>query len=415
MIVSEEKNGEPVTLPNGFRTTYNLAGIPSFLNSWPYDPDDNVWVGLGAHGRDIMLVRQPMGLEAYELEGRPDGQRPHGMETELDFQVARALSVKARPEEMFRLNSDDCGRLFFEAAIYHGRANAFFRLKDWRRLEQDTFRTLSICDFVERYASSVEDHKRFQELRRSIIRMNAVVHEIILKERNRNEDPPKVFPDIIALQKSPTNGASHLSQFADVALSVWALRSRQPVIERDEALFIHQGDYWTISYQGNHTILKTTRGLRCLSCLLRHPGREFHVRELIAFLAESPVTSSLGETDAILDSKAKAEYKLRLDELRSDLQEAERFGDDYRVAKTRAEIDLLAQQLATAVGLGGRDRRAPSDSERARSAVTKRIREAITRIGTAIPTLARHLAAHVKTGYYCSYNPDPDRVPAWKF
>jgi hypothetical protein len=394
----------------------NPPDILSFLNNWPYDPDDNLWIGPGMHGRDIMMVRQPMGLEVYEVEGRPDGQRPHGMESELDFQLARlALLLKAGPEEMLRLNSDDCAKLFSEATIYYHRSCNFFRLEDWTRVEQDAFRTLSVCDFVERYAPSAEDYQRFEELRRSVARMSAVVHEMILKKGNHNEGAPKIFPDLVALRKPGTDGMLDLSQSAEVALeSVQTLRLKQPIVMEEEALFIHQGDYWKISYQGAHAILKASRGLRCLSCLLRHPGREFHVRELIAFLAESPVNSPLGETDAILDSKAKAEYKLRLDDLRSDLQEAERFGDDYRAARARAEIELLAQQLAAAVGLGGRDRRAPSDAERARSAVTKRIKEAIKRIGTAIPALARHLAAQVKTGYYCSYSPDPDRIPAWK-
>jgi hypothetical protein len=407
----------PAALSSGLDTTYNAPAVLSFLNNWPYDPDDNVRIGPGTHGRDIMLVRQPMGLETYEIEGRPDGQRPHGMESELDFQLARlALSLKARPEELFQLNSDDCGRLFSEATIYYYRARVFTRFKDWARVEHDTFRTLSVCDFVERYASCAEHLRRFAELRRSVIRMNSVVDEVILKERNRHEDALKISADNIALREHPKNVNLELGQLVDVALeSVQVTRSKQSVIDDEEALFIHQGDYWKISYRGNQTILKATRGLRCLSCLLRHPGREFHVRELIAFLAEFPVTSSLGETDAILDSKAKAEYKLRLDELRSDLEEAERFADDYRAAKARAEIDLLAHQLAATVGLGGRDRRASSDSERARSAVTKRIKEAINRIGTTIPTLARRLAAQVKTGYYCSYNPDPDRAPAWKF
>jgi hypothetical protein len=405
----------PLKLSGGLGT-YNQPAILKLLNDWPYEPDDNVRIGPGMHGRDIMLVRQPMGLEAYEIEGRPDGQRPHGMECELDFQLARlAHSLKAGSEEMFRLDSEDCGELFFEAAIYYYRARVFLRLKDWARVEHDTFRTLSVCDFVERYASSTEDHRRFENLRRSVTLMKAVIHEMTFKERNRNEGAPKIVRDIIAPRECPTNGTLDFSQFADVALEgKHASRLRQPVLD-EEALFMHQGDYWKISYEGNHVILKSTRGLRCLCCLLHHPGGEFHVLELIGFLAESPVTSSPALPNAILDSKAKAEYKLRLDDLRSDLQEAERFGDDYRAARLRAEIDLLAQQLAAAVGLGGRDRRTPSDTERARSTVTKRIKEAINRIETAIPALARHLAAYVKTGYYCSYNPDPDRVPAWKF
>ena len=48
----------------------------------------------------------------------------------------------------------------------------------------------------------------------------------------------------------------------------------------------------------------------------------------------------------------------------------------------------IAQQLAAAVGLGGRDRQASSDAERARSAVTKRIKEAVSRIAEAIPRSA---------------------------
>ena len=78
-------------------------------------------------------------------------------------------------------------------------------------------------------------------------------------------------------------------------------------------------------------------------------------------------------------------------------------------------MDAIAEQLAAAVGLGGRDRRSSSDAERARSAVTKRIKEAINRIGKVMPALGRHLAARIKTGYFCSYNPHPDRPVAWKF
>jgi hypothetical protein len=112
-------------------TPSDSPDILSFLNSWPYNPDDNVWVVHGMHGRDIMLVRQPMGLEVYEVQGRPDGQRPHGMESEFDFQLGRlALAIEAQTEEMFRINSDDCAKLFSEATIYYHRSTKFLRLKD---------------------------------------------------------------------------------------------------------------------------------------------------------------------------------------------------------------------------------------------------------------------------------------------
>ena len=123
----------------------------------------------------------------------------------------------------------------------------------------------------------------------------------------------------------------------------------------------------------------------------------------------------LSDAGPILDAQAKAEYKHRLDDLRRDLEEAERFNDPARAERARGEMDALAEQLASAVGLGGRNRRIGSEAERARSAVTKRIKSSIKRIGEAIPSLGSHLATRVKTGYFCSYNPHPERPVAWKF
>jgi non-specific serine/threonine protein kinase len=76
---------------------------------------------------------------------------------------------------------------------------------------------------------------------------------------------------------------------------------------------------------------------------------------------------------------------------------------------------LIAQHLAFAIGLGGRDRKTSSEAERARCAVTKRIKQSIQKIGDAIPALGHHLTARIKTGYFCSYNPHPDRPVTWKF
>ena len=100
----------------------------------------------------------------------------------------------------------------------------------------------------------------------------------------------------------------------------------------------------------------------------------------------------LSDAGPILDAQAKDEYKRRLDDLRRDLEEAERFNDPTRAERARDEMDALAEQLASAVGLGGRNRRIGSEAERARSAVTKRIKSSIKRIGETIPSLGSHLA-----------------------
>jgi non-specific serine/threonine protein kinase len=86
-----------------------------------------------------------------------------------------------------------------------------------------------------------------------------------------------------------------------------------------------------------------------------------------------------------------------------------------RAEQARVELDLRAGQLAAAVGLGGRDRRAADATERARLNVTRAIRGAIRRIRIVHPRVARHLTASVVTGRFCRYEPDREAGIDWRF
>jgi len=57
-------------------------------------------------------------------------------------------------------------------------------------------------------------------------------------------------------------------------------------------------------------------------------------------------------------------------------------------------------------GGSGAGKNSCARSSARRTAVTARIRDAIRRIGEAHPDLARHLARTVRTGTFCSYEPD---------
>ena len=195
---------------------------------------------------------------------------------------------------------------------------------------------------------------------------------------------------------------------------------------QEDFLFLHQNDYWIIRYRGRTALLKSTRGLHCLAVLLHDPGREFHVWDLLSRTmdASTPAAGVVLRRPArrephagipMLDGQAKAEYQRRLNELRQELNEAERFKDPQRQAQAQNEVQAIADYLASAVGLGGRDRKTSSDAERARSAVTKCVKNAIQKIGDAIPSLGHHLVARIKTGYFCCYNPHPERPVRWKF
>jgi hypothetical protein len=125
--------------------------------------------------------------------------------------------------------------------------------------------------------------------------------------------------------------------------------------------------------------------------------------------------SAFGDAGESLDAQAKDAYRRRLAEIDDDLEQARAVGDAERAAQADAERDFLVQELARAFGLGGRDRRAASASERARAAVTRAVRQAMTRIAEHHPQLGQHLSRTIRTGTYCAYVPDP-RAPAdWRF
>ena len=117
------------------------------------------------------------------------------------------------------------------------------------------------------------------------------------------------------------------------------------------------------------------------------------------------IRSDLGDAGPHLDARAKADYSRRIKELHAELAEAERFNDIGRAERNRLEIEVLAAQLKAASGLGGIDRKAASHAERARSAVSKRIRFAIRQIQKSSPALGDHLSRAIRTGYHCIYQP----------
>jgi hypothetical protein len=67
------------------------------------------------------------------------------------------------------------------------------------------------------------------------------------------------------------------------------------------------------------------------------------------------------------------------------------------------------------VGLGGRNRRAASASERARQTITKTIKSVLERIAQSDAALGDILSRCIKTGTFCSYQPDPDLAIVWEF
>jgi hypothetical protein len=88
------------------------------------------------------------------------------------------------------------------------------------------------------------------------------------------------------------------------------------------------------------------------------------------------------------------------------VDDAEAGGDPERAARAREELEFIARELAAAYGLGGAARRLDDPAERARKAVRNRIRDALARIEASQPALGRHLRASIRTGSFCSCQPE---------
>jgi hypothetical protein len=150
------------------------ADLRRILKSWPYDPENDARVVPGDDGRQVLQVRTPLGIEQYELDGRPDGLRPHGMESALEFHQRRLNQAKfAGRESDFELSPRECGELFQEGTIYYFRYVRLFQLKDWPRTIRDTERNLRAFDLLHRYARREEDQLFLEKWRPYIMRVNA--------------------------------------------------------------------------------------------------------------------------------------------------------------------------------------------------------------------------------------------------
>ena len=188
-------------------------------------------------------------------------------------------------------------------------------------------------------------------------------------------------------------------------------------------LFVPDGDQWVIAYDGTEVRVRDAKGLHYLARLLGEPGREFHVADLLLVGAGGvapalatevgrsgrsgvDLASALGDAGVGLDGAAKSAYRRLIDELRVDAEEAAASGDAERAARAGAEIDFLCQELASAYGLGGRDRKDGDSAERLRKAVSNRIRDSITKLRRVHPVLGSHLDNAVRTGLFCSYAPE---------
>ncbi|MBI2875581.1 MAG: UvrB/UvrC motif-containing protein [Candidatus Tectomicrobia bacterium] len=149
--------------------------LNEIIEGWDYDPDDfasNVRRIQGGDGRSRLQLRTDLGIYQLELEGRPDGKRPGGQKSMLDYYLFKAQEHENKydaVEGRFKLTEGDIAKLYREAIQFYHRRICFFALKDFEGARRDAEHTLGIMDIVKRYANSRIAVMHFEQYRPYLI------------------------------------------------------------------------------------------------------------------------------------------------------------------------------------------------------------------------------------------------------
>lgn len=137
------------------------GSLDALLAAWPFRPDHVQARLISRHNRrDALQMRIEMGLLQMEIEGRPDGSRPGGYESQLDRLIARGI---AQPD--FEITEADAEEAERELVQFHQRRLCWVALREFRRAVADADHALSLMDFLTRHSAAAELVARHQRYR----------------------------------------------------------------------------------------------------------------------------------------------------------------------------------------------------------------------------------------------------------
>ncbi|MES1167236.1 MAG: UvrB/UvrC motif-containing protein [Pseudomonadota bacterium] len=152
------------------------------MKEWAFQPGQiNARMIAGADGEPRVQVRLDLGIIQMFADGRPDGERPFGYPSLLEYFEAQ-LEQGEEPEtaggepsksDKLTLSPDDCRALREEAAQFYQRYLALLVLEDYDRVVRDTTRNLRVLDLCQKYAQAEDDRTILEQFRPYITMMRS--------------------------------------------------------------------------------------------------------------------------------------------------------------------------------------------------------------------------------------------------
>ena len=151
--------------------------ITDMLRDWRYDEHDCIRFFTAGDGREVMQIRRPLGIEQYNMDGRPDGLRPEGEETYLHF-LSKRLHKAENTGQNFMINDEECHNLRNEGVLFYFRYLALNQVSQYGRVARDTEHNLKIGRLLELYYPGDKKYEILQ-YRPYIRRMNGIAKAMI--------------------------------------------------------------------------------------------------------------------------------------------------------------------------------------------------------------------------------------------
>ena len=196
----------------------SLKDLGNILDGWVYEPGTiNVRRITGLDGMPKLQMRLELGLLQMEITGRPDGVRPHGFESLLEYFDHRLTEHRQKEgaAEGFVLSPKECSELRDEAAMYYQRYLSLFVLGDFQAVVRDTSRNIRVLDLCGRFAVKEQDRIFLEQYRPYIIMMRTRAAASILFKDQRLQEALTTVREGIAQIKAFFDKFDQAEAFAD--------------------------------------------------------------------------------------------------------------------------------------------------------------------------------------------------------
>lgn len=152
--------------------------LSKLLAEWAYEPGAiNARQIKGEDGLPRIQIRVDLGILQMFPAGRPDGQRPNGFPSLLEYFEAQLDSKseeeEGSPPERFSLSQEDCRLLREEAVQYYHRYLALLALEDYEGVVRDTTRNLRVLDLCAAHAETEGDRNVLEQFRPYILMLRS--------------------------------------------------------------------------------------------------------------------------------------------------------------------------------------------------------------------------------------------------